>query len=65
MLEDKAFFPLDMVFPFMTGFINRATGLLEQAPMKKLYTMYLYLIISLAGCKTGKVTDNVRIGELR
>lgn len=65
MLEGKDYLTFDMVFSFIACFIERATGLFEQAPMTSLHTMYSDLVISLTIYKSGETTEDVRIGERR
>lgn len=45
-LKRKDYRPLDMVFPFVEGFIARGTGLAEQAPLTGWHTMYFHLVDS-------------------
>lgn len=40
MLEWKDYVALDLVFKFVAGFIDRATGHIDEAPMTKVHTMY-------------------------
>lgn len=56
---------LDLFFTFMTDSINLATCLVEQAPMPRLHTIYFALVSSSIRYKGGKVTNDIRIKELR
>lgn len=52
MLEGKDCRTLDIVFPFVAGFVDRANGLVELALMTRLPTEYVDLDRSSRGCKS-------------
>lgn len=64
MLKGKDNRTLDMVFPFVEGFINCVTGHVKQASVKRLHTLYPDLISSLPRYNSVEATDDVRRGEL-
>lgn len=56
MLEGKDHGMLGTAFSFVAGFVDLATGLVKQEPMKRLHTMYFDLVSSLTGYKCGGKT---------
>lgn len=54
-----------MAFPYVVGFINRATGLVEHAPMTRLHTKYSYKVHSLTEYKMVGYSDGSRREQLR
>lgn len=65
MVEEKLFCTLELIFPSMPGFIDHSTGIVEHAQIMRLHTIYYYLVSFLTGYRSGKMTDDVHLGELR
>lgn len=49
MMEGKDYGTIEKALSFVTDFVDRATGLVEQAPRTRLHTIYYDLLSSLAG----------------
>lgn len=49
MLEGKDYRSVDMLFPFVTGFIDQATGCTKEAPLTRVHSSCCMLVRKLMG----------------
>ena len=57
MLEAKNYQNMDMIFPFIAAFIDRATGLEDTAMLTHVHATYSLLMNTLSGKQNGSFTD--------
>lgn len=55
----------DMVFPLKAYFIDRAPRIVENALMKRLYTIYFDLASTSTGYESSELKGSIRTGHLR